>query len=97
MEGIRELNDFEFSYFAKIYSIANLAKEVNIKEYEGLGSLFLYEVTIKKLIQLRIVDEPLNTHDPNRKGRFISNDIAEDIYMMIQSIGIKDDLLTYSY
>lgn len=96
IEGIKELNDYELSWFTRIYSVVNLAKEIDIKDYKKeLHSTYLCEVTISKLLNLRIADEPLNRHDSNRKGRFNSNEMGEKIFYLIDAIGIKEDLLNY--
>lgn len=96
LDAIKELNDYELSYFTKTYSIADLSKTVNIYNYtKDLGNTFLYEITIAKLIQLRIVEEAPILISGKPKGSFISLDIAEDIYFTIKDIGIEDELINY--
>lgn len=96
--GIKELNDYELSCFARMYSTVNLAKEINIRDYKALKSVnFFCELTITKLIQLRIVNPPKNTYDPNTEGRFLSNEIAEDIHELIQDAGIENELLNFAF
>lgn len=98
IEGIKELNDIELSCFARIYNYANLSKEVNIEEYKDLTWLkFFCELTIDKLIQLRIVEEAPERYGVGKKGRFVSTEIAEEIHELIQSANILNELLNYKF
>ena len=96
LDALKELNDYEFSYFTKIYSIADLSKTVNVYDYKkDLGNTFLYEITISKLIQLRMVEEAPILASGKPKGSFISSEISEDIYFMIKDMGIEEELINY--
>jgi len=98
IEGMRELNDIELSCFARIFNSANLAQEVNMQDYKDLEWLKFYcELTIDKLIQLRIVEEAPDRYGNGKKGRFISAEVAEDIHELIQSSNINDELLNYTF
>ena len=96
LDALKELNDYELSFFTKIYSVADLSKTVNIYDYKkDLANPFLYEITISKLIQLRIVEEAPILASGKPKGSFISSEIAEDVYFMIKDMGIEEELINY--
>lgn len=96
VEGIKELNDYELSHFIKIYSIADLSKTVSISNYkEEIQNPYLFELTISKLIQLRLVEEAPILSSGKPKGSFISSEIAEEIYFMIKDTYIETELLNY--
>ncbi|MEG9329227.1 hypothetical protein V6B16_14905 [Salinimicrobium catena] len=96
LEALKELNDYELSYFTKIYSVADLSKTINVNDYKKeLGNTFLYEITISRLIQLRMVEEAPILASGKPKGSFIASEISEDIYFMIQDMGIEKELIDY--
>ena len=96
IEGINALNDIEFSCFARIYHCANLAEEVNIYNYIQLKPYeFICELTISKLIQLRIVSAPEIRASGISKGSFFSTEIAEEIFELMKTTSILDELLLY--
>ncbi|WP_339701021.1 hypothetical protein [uncultured Marixanthomonas sp.] len=96
VSALKDLNDYELSYFTKIYSIADLSKVVNIYDYKKeITNTYLFEITISKLIQLRVVEEAPILASGKPKGSFISSEIAEDIYFMIKDMNIEKELLNY--
>lgn len=99
IDALRELNDFELAYFTKLYSVANLANVVDVQDYKKqLHNTFVYEITIQKMIQLRVADEAPIIHSNKQRGRFSSNEMGEDIYFqLIRDSGIEDKLLNYDF
>ncbi len=98
LESIRSLNDFELACLVRIYDKVSLADEVNIADYQELKGLgYFAELTIQKLIQLRVVDEPKDTPGSSKQGRFVSGELAEEIFQMIVDMKLKSTLLDYKF
>lgn len=98
IEGIKELNDIELSCFARIYNKADLSKMVLFNELNLDGFESFSKLTIDKLIQLRFITKDHNVyHGSNGSCNFTSTDIAEDVYSLINTVGINDELLDFYY
>ncbi len=98
LQALKELSDFELSCFTRIYACVNLAEEVDISKYKQLNGIqFLAELTIQKMIQVRMVEDPPERYGNSKNGRFLSTDIAEEIHSIIQLAGIEDELLNYQF
>ncbi len=96
IEGIKELNDIELSCFAKIYHIADLSKMVCIHQLDIKAYKFYCELTIERLIQLRIIEKDHTTYMGSGKNHnFTSTEIAEDIFFLMKDCGVYEDLLNY--
>ena len=99
LDGLKSLNDFELSCFARIYNVADVgAKEINIRGYESLKSLtYFCELTIEKLVQLRILEKSKHEGMYEWKRIFVSTDIAEEIFVYFESTHILKELLDYEF
>lgn len=96
VEGIKELNDIELSCFTRIYNKADLSNMVNFHDL-NLGTYeFFSKLTIEKLIQLRFIKKDHNVyHGGNESYNFISTDVAEDVFFLINDVGINNELLNF--
>jgi hypothetical protein len=99
IDGIKDLNDIELSCFVRIYSVADLSKIVYFEQLTiPKPYKFFCELTIHKMIQLRLIEKDPNTYyNSNKNSNFISTDIAEDIFFLIKDSNIYDDLLNYQF
>lgn len=99
IEALKSLNDFEFSCFARIYNVADLgSEEINIRNYESLkGLTFFCELTIEKMVQLRVLEKAKRTEMYDWRKIFKSTDIAEDIFVYCESANILNELLDYKF
>lgn len=99
IDGIKELNDIELSCFVRMYSVADLSKMVYLDNLTELKAFkFFCELTIDKMIQLRLIEKDPHTYlDSNKNSNFISTDIAEDIFYLIKDCNIYVDLLNYQF
>ena len=96
VDGLKELNDYELSYFVKIYSVADLSKMIYFEKLEVKGSKFFCELTIDRLIQLRWIEKDHTTYMGSQKNHnFTSTDIAEDVFFLVKDSEIYDDLMSY--
>lgn len=97
IEVLKELNDYELSCFIRIYSVVNLAeKEIDINKYDKLkGYRFFCELTISKMLTLRALEKAPTRFDGGKGLRFISTEIAEDIYFLVKDIEIEEELIKY--
>lgn len=98
INGLRELNDIEFSCFTRIYNKADLSKMIYLGQL-NLGALELFsKLTIEKLIQLRFVEKDDTVYlSGNGNHNFVSTDIAEEVFLLIKDVGINDELLKYEF
>ena len=99
IDGIKELNDIELSCFVRIYSVADLSKIVFLEQLTELKAFtFFCELTIERMIQLRLIEKNHHTYsDSDKNSSFISTDIAEDIFYLIKDCNIYNDLLYYKF
>ncbi len=99
IEALRSLNDYEFSCFARIYNVADLgSEEINIRSYDSLkGLTFFCELTIEKMIQLRVLEKGNRPDMYEWRKVFKSTDIAEDIFVYCESANILSELLEYKF
>lgn len=98
IEGLKDLNDIELSCFTRIYNKADLSKMVIFNEL-NLGTFeFFSKLTIEKLIQLRFITRDHTVYSgSNESYNFISTDVAEDVFFLIEAIGLTDELLNFHY
>ena len=97
IEALKSLNDYEFSCFARIYNVAHPgAEEINIKScVQGKELIYFCMLTIEKLVQLRVVEKSRHEGMYEWQRIFRSTDIAEDIFVYIESAKILEELLEY--
>lgn len=97
IEVLKELNDYELSCFIRIYSVVNLAeKEIDIDKYDKLKDYrFFCELTVSKMLTLRAFEKAITRHDGGKGLRFVSTEIAEEIYFLVRKIEIENELLKY--
>jgi hypothetical protein len=99
IEALKSLNDFELSCFARIYNVADLgSEEVNIRHYDSLKPFtFFCELTIEKMVQLRVLEKGKRVDMYEWRKVFKSTDIAEDMFVYIESANILSELLEYKF
>lgn len=99
IEVLKELNDYELSCFIRIYSVVNLIeKEIDIDDYKKLkGYRFFCELTVSKMLTLRALEKAPIRHDGGKRLRFVSTEIAEEIYFLVRDMNIEDELIKYQF
>lgn len=96
IEGLRELNDYEFSSFVKIYNVADLSQMVYFKQLNLKGSKFFCKLTIEKLIQLRWIEKDNTTYmGSSANHNFTSGECAEEVFFLIKDTKVYYDLLKH--
>lgn len=96
LEGLKEMNDYELSFFVKMYSVADLSKMVYFAQLDIKGSKFLYKLTIEKLIQLRWIEKDHTTYTGSSETyNFKSAEPAEEVFFLIKDTEVYQDLLEY--
>lgn len=98
INGLKELNDIEFSCFATIYNKADLSKIIHLAQLK-LGVLELFsKLTVEKLIQLRFIEKDHTVYiSGGGNHNFTSTDIAEEVFFLIKDAGINEELLNYEF
>lgn len=98
IDGIKELNDIELSCFTRIYNRADFSKMIVFHELNLGGFEFFSKLTIDKLIQLRFITKDHNVyHGSNVSYNFTSTEVAEDVFLLIEAVGLNDELLNFHY
>ncbi len=96
IEGLRELNDYEISCFAKIYNVADLSKMVYFKQLDLKSSEFFCKLTVEKLIQLRWIKKDSTTYmGSSSNHNFTSTEIAEEVFFLIKDTDLYEELLKF--
>lgn len=96
VEALKSLNDIELEMLIRIYQVANLAQTNRIDECKKLKPYQIYcEKTVQKLKVLQVLEEEVAGTYSSKSGwgTFVSTEIAEDLFDLIQKTGIDKKIL----
>ena len=92
IEALKSLNDIELEMFIRIYKTVDLTKTNKIQEIEELKAFHIFCIrTVEKLKNLQVLEEEESGRFDSKKtgyGTFISSEIAEDLFYLIERLGI---------
>lgn len=98
IECLKELNDIELSCFVQIFSQANLAiSPIHLSNLKKTN-VFFCQLTIEKMIQLRVLEKNPTIYLNSKSSlplTFVSTEIAEELFFLIEELGIYNELLNY--